>query len=108
MMDWYMIDFLHPSAFKRFTEVMFPNIGVISLSTLNAYDVKKLYQFFDKEGIFLTTEVYNANQWVFSVSLDNGTVFGPAHESKTNRDDIEFEGFLECFRILEKKIKDKI
>jgi hypothetical protein len=35
-------------------------------------------------------------------------VFGPGNESKTNREDIEFEGFLECFRILEKKIKDKI
>ena len=107
-MDWYMIEFLHPNALKRFTEVMFPNIGIISLSTLHDYDVKKLYQFFDKEGIFLTTEMYNPNQWVFTISLYNGIVFGPTQESKKTREDIEFEGFLECFRILEKIIKDNL
>ena len=108
MMDWYTIDYLHPNALKRFSEVMFPNIGVLSLSTLQVYDVKKLYQFFDKEGIYLTIEMYNPNQWVFSISLSNGTVFGPTQESKSTRDEIEFEGFLECFRILEKKMKEVI
>jgi hypothetical protein len=107
-MDWYMIDYLHPSALKRFTEVMFPNIGVISLSTLQVYDVKKLYQFFDKEGIYLTTEMYNPQQWVFSISFNNGAVIGPTQESKSTRDEIECEGFLECFRLLEKKIKEVV
>ena len=43
-MDWYIVQYLYPKAFKRFTDVMFPNVGVISLSTLEFYDVKKLYQ----------------------------------------------------------------
>ena len=53
MLDWYTIKYLYPSAFTRFSEVMFPNIGVESISTLDLYDIKKLYHFFDKEGIFL-------------------------------------------------------
>ena len=85
---------------------MFPNTGVLSLSTLHVYDVKKLYQFFDKEGIYLTIEMYNPQQWVYTVSLDCGIVFGPTQESKSTREDIEFEGFLECFRVLEKKLKE--
>ena len=40
--------------------------------------------------------------------ISNGVVFGPTQESKTTRDAIEFEGFLECFRILEKIIVDRI
>jgi hypothetical protein len=108
MMDWYMIEFLHPNALNRFKEIMFPNLGVISLSSLHVYDVKKLYQFFDKEGIYLTIEMYNPHQWVFTVSLSNGVVFGPTQESKTTREAIEFDGFLECFRILEKIIVDRI
>ena len=103
-----MIEFLHPNAMKRFTDIMFPNTGVISLSTLGVYDIKKLYQFFDKEGIYLTVEMYNPFQWVFTISLSNGTVFGPTQESKPTREDIEFEGFLECFRILEKILKDDL
>lgn len=103
-MDWYTIEFLYPKAFDRFKQKMFPYVGVVSLSTLNFYDIKKLYQFFDKEGIYLTTEIYNPNQWVFSISMSNGIVFGPTQESKTTRDEVEFDGFTECFRILDKKL----
>jgi hypothetical protein len=107
-MDWYVIEYLYPISFQRFKDIMFPNVGIISLSTLGLYDTKKLYQFFDKEGVYLTIEMYNPNQWVFSVSLKNGVVFGPTQESKPTRDDTETEGFIECFKILDKKLKDKI
>ena len=50
MIDWYSIEYLYPSSFKKFTNIMFPNVGVLSLSTLEFYDTKKLYYFFDKEG----------------------------------------------------------
>jgi hypothetical protein len=105
MIDWYMTQFLYPVAFKRFIDVMFPNIGIISISILEFYDMKKLYQFFDKEGIYLTTEMYKPNVWTFTVSLHNGIVFGPGNGSKTNREEIEYEGFLECFKILEKLLR---
>jgi hypothetical protein len=107
-MDWYVIEYLYPTSFKRFTGTMFPNVGVISLSTLGLYDSKKLYQFFDKEGVYLTLEMYNPNQWVFSVSLKNGVVFGPTQDSTPTREETEEKGFMECFRILDLKLKDKL
>ena len=107
-MDWYVIEYLYPISFQRFKDTMFPNVGIISLSTLGLYDTNKLYQFFDKEGVYLTIEMYNPNQWVFSVSLKNGVVFGPTQESKPTREETETEGFIECFKILDLKLKDKI
>ena len=107
-MDWYVINYLYPKAFERFAELMFPNVGVISLSTLKFYDARKLYQFFDKEGVYMTTEMYNPNQWVFTVSLHNGIVFGPMQCSRQNRDECELDGFVECFKILDKLIRDRI
>ena len=101
-MDWYSIEYLFPKAFKRFAEVMFPNVGLLSLNTLEFYDTKKLYQFFDKEGLYLTLEMYNPNQWVFSISLHNGVIFGPTQNSKPTREETEVDGVLECFRILDK------
>lgn len=103
-MDWYSIEYLFPKSFKRFSETMFPNVGLLSLNTLEFYDNKKLYQFFDKEGVYLTVEMYNPHQWVFSVSLKNGVVFGPTQDSKTTREETELDGFLECFRILDKMV----
>ena len=104
-MDWYVIEYLYPIAFQRFKDTMFPNVGIISLSTLGLYDSKKLYQFFDKEGVYLTVEMYNPHQWVFTISLKNGIVFGPTQESKTTREETETDGFIECFRILDKKFQ---
>jgi len=107
-MDWYTIEYLYPNSFSRFIKTMFPNVGVLSLSTLECYDTKKLYHFFDKEGVFLTIEMYNPHQWVFTVSLQNGIVFGPTQDSKPTREDVECDGFCECFKILDKIIRDKI
>ena len=104
-MDWYVVEYLYPDAFNRFKDVMFPNLGVISVSTLECYDVKKLYRFFDGEGVYLNVEMYNPHQWVFSISLHNGIVFGPSQESKSTREQTECDGFLECFKVLEKKLK---
>lgn len=107
MLDWYCIEFLYPKAFKRFNEVMFPNVGLLSISTIGTYDLKKLYRFFDKEGIYLTLEMYNPKQWVFSISLHNGIVFGPTQSSKETREETECDGFFECFRILDKKLMNE-
>jgi len=104
MIDWYIIEYLYPKAFEKFIDIMFPNVGVISMSTLNLYDHKKLYRFFDKEGIYLNVEMYNPKQWFFSISLHNGTVFGPSQSSKPTREEVELNGFLESFKILEKKL----
>ena len=104
MLDWYCIEYLSPSAFKKFNELMFPNIGVLSISTLETYDIKKLYGFFDKQGIYLTLETYKPNQWVYTISLSNGVVFGPTQFSKESRIEIEKDGFFECFKLLDKKL----
>lgn len=103
-MDWYVIEYLYPESFKRFTEVMFPNIGILSISTLVFYDIKKLYQFFDENGIYLITEMYLTTKWGYTISLRNGTVFGQC-QSKSTREEIEEIGFLECFKLLDKKIR---
>jgi hypothetical protein len=103
-MDWYVVEFLYPQAFKRFQDKMFPNLGIISLSILEGYDTKKLFGFFDREGIYLNIEMYNPHQWAYSISLHCGVVFGPTQESKKTRDEIESDGFLECFKILQSKI----
>jgi hypothetical protein len=106
-MDWYTIEYLYPNGFKRFSELMFPNVGVLSLNTLEFYDNKKLYQFFDKEGIYLTLEMYKKSQWVYSISLHNGIVLGPGQDSKPTREECEVDGFLDCFKLLDKIIKDR-
>lgn len=108
MVDWYVIEYLYPNALQRFICTMFPNTGVISMSTLMMYDIKKLYYFFDKNGIYLSVEPYNPNQWVFSISLHNGIVFGPTQNSKKTREDAECDGFIECFKVLEKIIGENV
>lgn len=107
MIDWYTIEYLYPTAFKKFINSMFPNVGIVSISTLNLYDHRKLYRFFDNEGIYLNIEMYNPNQWFFSISLQNGTVFGPTQSSKPTREEVEIDGFFECFKQLEKKMELK-
>ena len=106
-MDWYTIEYLYPNGFKRFSEIMFPNVGVLSLNTLGFYDNKKLYQFFDKEGIYLNLEMLKKNHWVYNISLSNGIVLGPGQKSTSTREETEIEGFFECFKILDKIIKDR-
>lgn len=107
MIDWYTIKYLYPNAFNRFAETMFPNVGIESISTLEYYDIKKLYHFFDKEGIFLTVEMYTKSDWDFCISLLNGFSFGPSKERKKSREEIEYDGFVECFRFLEKRMKEE-
>ena len=106
-MDWYIVKFLYPHAFDKFLEIMFPNTGIVSISTLTLYDNKKLYGFFDKEGIFLIIERYNTSFWNYNISLQNGVCFGFGSGSKKSREDVEDEGFFECFAILDKKIINK-
>jgi hypothetical protein len=105
-MDWYVIEYLYSESFKKFIKTMFPNVGIVSLTTLELYDIKKLYKFFDKEGIYLNVEICYPNQWLYNISLKNGTIFSPLSFSKKTREEIEIEGFTECFKILDKKIRD--
>jgi hypothetical protein len=85
---------------------MFPNTGVPSISVLDFYDIKKLYGFFDKQGIYLTIEMYTKNNWSYTIFLENEKVVLTSKESKSKREDIENDGFEECFKILDKKIKE--
>lgn len=105
-MDWYIIQHLYPRAMERFCEIMFPNLGVPCISVLEFYDIKKLYHFFDKQGIYLTVEMYTKNMWVYTISLDDGRVIVPTQSSKERREEIENDGFEECFRILENKLRN--
>lgn len=104
MIDWYVIEYLYPKSFKKFTDTMFPNTGIISLSVLHVYEQKRLYSFFDNEGVYLTIDNYGPNQWVYTISFKNGVVIVPEQVSKSNRESIEVDGFIECFKELEKRL----
>jgi hypothetical protein len=108
MVDWYIIEYLYPNSLKKFIKTMFPNTGILSISTLEYYDIKRLYHFFDKNGIYLSVEMCNPYQWIFTISLHNGIVFGLTHSSKKTREEAECEGFTECFKIMEKIIFDNL
>ena len=105
MIDWYFIKNNCPKSFEKFIQNMFPNVGVPCVTTLNLFDNKKLYKFFDNQGVFLNIEMYSKSQWVFTISLNNGFVIGNGCKSKTTREEIESDGFIECFKMLEKKIE---
>jgi hypothetical protein len=105
MMDWYIIEKHYPKALTEFTNTMFPNIGLPCISLLSYYEIKKLYNFFDKNGIYLTVEMITKNNWVYSISLIDGKCIIPYQNVKENRELIEVEGFNECFKLLENKMK---
>lgn len=107
-MDWHKIEDTCPKSFRKFISIMFPNVGLLSITTLDYFDNKKLYKFFDNQGIYLTIEMYNRNLWGYSISLDNGVVIGLTKEGRKNREDVELDGFMECFQILNKSIEDKV
>jgi hypothetical protein len=44
--------------------------------------------------------------WVYMVSLDNGRVIAPSQDSKKKREDVEVQGFYECFQLLESKLRN--
>jgi hypothetical protein len=105
-MDWYIIEYLYPKSFNKFIETMFPNIGVVSVSTLKNFDLKKLYSFFDKQGIYLILEINHLNDWNFVVKKDNWILSDISITAKS-REEIEEEGFTYCFKKLEENINYK-
>lgn len=105
MLNWKKIKVLFPHSYNRFVDVMFPYVGVIGLSTLYLFEVNKLYYFFDKEKIYLTVERFGVNQWLFIISLGDGGVVCPKQSSRNSREEIELDGFMECFKILNKQIE---
>jgi len=104
MMNWYDIQYLYCDSMELFCSTMFPNVGVPSISVLEFYDIKKLYSFFDKQGIYLTIEMYTKNNWSYTISLENEKMIITSKESKNKREEIEYDGFEECFRLLNKKL----
>lgn len=104
MLDWKFIETNHPVAFDKFVNVMFPNTGVPSLSSLTYYDIKKLYRFFDKFGIFLTVEMFTRDRWLFIITKGNGTVVSSQNINCGTREESEICGFIDCFEILEKRL----
>jgi hypothetical protein len=107
MLDWYKIEFFFPNAFENFKKTMFPNVVIPSLTILSHYDIKKLYNFFDKNGVVLTVEMIMKNNWVYTITLNDGSSIVPHQDVKFNRESIEKDGFYECFRFLEKKLINK-
>jgi hypothetical protein len=104
MIEWYTIEYLYPNSFGEFTKMMFPNVGLPSISILQYYDIKKLYNFFDKYGVYLTIEMITKNNWVYTISITDNRFILSSRDSKQNRELIEIDGFYECFRILENKL----
>jgi hypothetical protein len=104
MLDWYFIESLFPKSLNLFSKTMFPNVGLPSLSVLQYYDIKKLYNFFDRNGIYLTVEMLTKNRWVYNISMNDSRVIFPCQEPKLNRELTEIDGFFECFKLLEIKL----
>lgn len=102
MIDWYVIEYLYPESFKRFIDVTFPNIGIVSISSLSFYKIKNLYTFFEKEGLHLNVEQCCPKRWLYTISVKNIIVLGPLNLKENTKEEIEIEGFVECFKILDK------
>jgi hypothetical protein len=105
MIDWYHIKKTFPKSFEKLANQEFPNVGMPCVMSLGFFGLKKLYRFFDNNGVFLNIEMYNKNQWSFTISLHNGFVIGGGTNTKQTREEIEVEGFMECFKMLEKKLE---
>lgn len=104
MLNWKKIKTQYPRSYDRFVGVMFPYVGVLGLSTLYLFETKKLYYFFDKQKVYLTIERFGNHQWLYTISLGDGTVLCPKQESRKTRDEIEIDGFIECFNVLNKQL----
>jgi len=105
-MDWYIIEYLYPNSFKLFIDTMFPSTGILSISVLKNYDIKKLYNFFDKQEIYLILELHCSNRWNYGIQVNNWYISSDVFEK--TREDIEAEGFTYCFKKLEEKICKKL
>jgi len=103
-MDWYSVKFLYPLSFDKLIKTIYPNVGLVSIITLESYNIKQLYSFFDDEGIYLITDLISSKIWVYNISTTGNKTTGMSKNSKATRDEIEIEGFYECFNILEQKI----
>jgi len=104
MIQWKKIKNNYPHSYKRFVEVMFPYVGVIGVSTLDVFDTKRLFFFFDKESVFLNVERLGPYQWVYTISLSDGRGSFPEQETRQTRDEIEIDGFNECFKVLNREL----
>lgn len=106
-MDWYVIEYLYPESFKKFIDTMFPNVGLVSITLLQHFEIKNLYYFFEKQGVYLTIEKCTPYFWVYNISTENGLAFGNTFSCNFTRDNIEIEAFTDCFRFLDNKLRNK-
>jgi len=104
MIQWKKIKNNYPHSYKRFVEVMFPYVGVIGVSTLDVFDTKSLFFFFDKENVFLNVERMGSYQWIYTISLSDGRGSFPKQETRQTREEIEIDGFNECFKVLDREL----
>jgi hypothetical protein len=100
MLNWKKIKNEYPLSYERFVGTMFPYVGVLSVSTLDLFESKRLYYFFDKYKIYLTIEMIGPNQWLYTISLGDGTIICPRQTSMSSREEVEIEGFMSCFKTL--------
>ncbi len=105
-MEWYIIEYLYPSAYKLFTDKMFPNIGLLSTTLLKNYDLKKLYNFFDGQGIYLNVEIILPQQWCYHISRKDNYYVKTGNKNFQTRESCEVDGFTNCFLLLDKKINE--
>jgi len=106
MIEWKKIKNSYPHSYNRFVEVMFPYVGVIGVSTLDVFDTKRLFFFFDKQNVFLNVERLGPYQWIYTISLSDGRGSFPKQETRKTRDEMEIDGFHECFRVLNGELID--
>jgi hypothetical protein len=105
--DWYEVEYLYPNAYKKFIKKMFPNTGIVSNISLIMFDQKHLYGFFDREGIFLNTEIVGSEaQWMYTIHINGVTISN--NDSRICREEIEVDGFSKCFEYLEKHCSERI
>jgi len=43
--------------------------------------------------------------WIYNISMNDNCVMFPCQEPKHNRELIEIDGFFECFRLMEIKLR---
>jgi hypothetical protein len=50
--------------------------------------------------------MYTKDAWLYTISYDDGRVIAPTQESRKDRLDVESDGFEECFRLLENRLRN--
>jgi len=102
--EWNYIKMIYPKAFSKIREW---NFSVDS--NKNPYDLwlddKKLYTFFDKEGIYVCPRVDTESEFYVEVWISGCLSYGK-HDC-INREDAELYGFLYAIYSLERALANE-